>query len=269
MPPAIKLQCKLYAQDVQEAAADMPVKWTSGLQSNAQVINDRRLASIPDDGTFNTKMVIPSNAGFSPMIDSAFVSKKGRTAGGIKLAQYDSMRNSFGKYNDGLDYAFETVDGVFAKRFKDAVSAKQENWAVGVARKTLRITGDKVRGRSVAPIAAYLLTGDLRALGMLRAGDEWLTGTQYNISRDGEMGLVKQGVNQMVLTAAMRIIEADYQAAVVTAQNAILLTALNGLADVTKADPFTTPYADDESFIAWVKDIVTGKFYLHLQVYLT
>jgi len=269
MPGSIELQCKLYAPDVQEAAADMPPKWSGGLVNNAPTINDRRKQSVPDDGTFNTKVAIPSNAGFSPMIDASFVSKSERNATMIKQVHYDNLKKAFGKWNDALDYAFETVNSVEAKRFKDAVLAKQDNWAVAVALKTLRITGDKVRGRGVAPIAAYLLVGDPRAMSMLRPSDEWLDGAEYNIARDGERPALKSAVQLGLIQTGLAIISSDFDGAIITAQNAILVTLLNGLRDAAKADAFATPYDPAKSYIAWVKDVNTGKFYLHLQVYKT
>jgi hypothetical protein len=265
----IKLQCKLYAPDVQEAAGDMPPKWSGGLVNNAPTINDRRKASVPDDGTFNTKVAIPSNAGFSPMIDASFVSKSEHNAAMIKQLHYDNLKKAFGKWNDALDYAFETVDGVVAKRFKDAVASKQDNWAIAVAQKTLRITGDKVRGRGISPIAAYLLVGDPRAMSMLRPSDEWLNGTAYDIARTGERPALKAAVQMGLVQTGLAIISSDFDSAIITAQNAVLVTLLNGLKDTTKCDAFATPYNPTKSYIAWVKDVDTGKFYLHLQVYLT
>jgi hypothetical protein len=263
---AIKLHGKIFVPDTQEAAGDMPIKWNNGMGNNAVTMNDRRKASVPDDGTFNLKVAIPSNQGFTPMIDSAFVSKSERTADMITQAQYDNLKAAFGKWNDSLDYAFETVGGVEAKRFKDAVAAKQGNWAVAVARKTLRFTGDKVRGRGVAPIASYLLVGDGRAMAMLRPSDLWLAGSEYNIALDGQRPAFKAALQGALVQTGIAIVAASFDAAMITLMNDALVVLLNGISDITKADAFVYPIDPVKSFCAWVLDPATGKFYLDLQV---
>jgi hypothetical protein len=270
MAYTISAEWKLFVPGVQEAAADMPVKWNNGLANNAVAINDRRKASIPDDGTFNVKVAIPSNLGFSPMIDAAFVSKSERTASMIAQAHLDNLKKAFGKWSDSLDYAFETVAGVECKRFKDAVSAKQGNWAIAVADKTLRMTGDKVRGRGVAPIAAYLLVADARVMGMLRPSDIWIAGAPTNIARDGERPSFKTAIQQALIQTGIAIIASGFDATMITAQNTILETLLNGLEDIVKCDPFdNTPVAPDKPHCLWVHDPATGQFYLHGETGLT
>ncbi len=129
-----------------EPSGDMPDKWANGLTSNATRINDRRIQKIPDSGTFNSKVAGPSSVSFAPMVDSAFVSKKGRTAANVTRAQYKNLADGFDKWNDKLALAFATVDGVVAKRFVDQVNNSKNNWASAVASKTLRATGDRIRG---------------------------------------------------------------------------------------------------------------------------
>jgi len=263
---AIKFHCNLVVPATQEAAGDMPPKWENGLISNASVINDRRQASVSSDGVFNTKIAIPSSDGFSPMIDASFVSKSERTATMIKQKHLFNLSNSFGKWSKALDLSFATVGGVVAADFKNKVTNKKDNWAISVANTTLRITGDKVRGRGVSAIAAYMLVKDARVMGMLRIGDLWIAGAPYNIARTGERPAVKAAVQQALIQTGLNIIIANFDATIIDEQNDVLASMLTGLRDLAKAEVFVNPSDPTKSFAVWVKDPTTGQFYLDLQV---
>jgi len=263
---ATKLNGHIFVPDVQEVSGDMPIKWEGGLSSNATIINDRRIASVSNDGVFNTKMVIPSSAGFAPMVASGFISKSERTATMIKQKQYFNLSKSFGKWAKALDLSFATVGGVVAARFKEMITNKKDNWASAVANATLRLTGDKIRGRGVSAIAAYLLVGDSRAMGMLRPGDTWISGSAWNIARIGERPAVKAAIQQALIQTGMNCIISNYDVPTMLAQNNILASLLTGLADVAKSVPFVNPADPASSFAVWTKDPGTGKFYLDLQV---
>jgi hypothetical protein len=266
MAYALKMEYKAFAPAMQEPAADMVERFGDNMSNAAEVINDRRKASVPDDGTFNTKVAGPSSRGFAPMIDSTFVSKHEHTATAIKQLQQSKLAKSFSKWNLALDYIFGTVNGVVAARFKDLVQNKKVNWAAGVADSVLRVTGDRVRGRGVSAIAAYSLVADGRVMSMLRPADIWLGGVPYNIARDGERPSVKSAVQSRLVQAALMIFASGFDAATILAQNTITASLLTGLADAAKADPFVPVIIPDVNVCSFVHDIVTAEFYLHVRV---
>jgi len=244
-----------------EAAADMPEKWANGLVNNAAIINDRRIAKIGDEGTFQTKIAGPSSTKFQPMIDDDFVSQSGRNASNIKRSQYKNLASSFNHWSDKLDLAFATVDGVVAKRFKDQVNNSKDNWASIMANKTLRITGDKIRGL-YTPQAAYWMTGDPLANQMTN-GHTLLTGAPYDFTQGVLSQVFRAAVVNLLTQCAVMIIDADMLAAEITAQN----TRLNALAQMFKdaaIDDFAEPDAAPTSYLGYVYN--DPDFLLHVRI---
>jgi len=261
-----KFEVKLYVPATWEVAGDMPVRWKENLKNAAQFLYDRLVAKIPDDGTFINEMVTPSNKAYRGLLNPAFVSKSGRTAEGIGNAQAKNMERRFTRWFSHLAKAFAEVDGVPAKVFKEKVDAAIDNWALEVADKTMRLTGDKIRGRSVAPIGAFYLVGDERAQGWLRAGD-FADGAPYNIASDLERTAIKAAIQQKLIQGGMMVINSEYQNSVIVEQNTINATLLTKLRDPARCDAFVVTPAADKCFCSW--EMVDNFLVLHIQVGLT
>ena len=227
MADDIQVDIKITVPVSVEAAGDMPDKWAAGLVNNATVINDRRIAKIGDEGTFQAKVAVPSSAKFSPMIDAAFVSNSGRNQANIIRAQYKNLAGAFDHWNDKLALSFATVDGVEAKRFKDQVNNSKDNWATAAANKTLRATGDKIRGTLLGQ-ALYWLTGDYRANQMNNAL-EVVAGGPYQFMPISTKSIWKAGMMGQMVQSLMMILNADYLAAEIAVQNDILVYFCNNV----------------------------------------
>lgn len=244
-----------------EPAGDMPQKWADGLVANAAVINDRRIAKIPDEGVFQTKIADPSNAKYSPMIDADFVSQSGRNQANISRLQYKNLTKSFNHWNDKLDLMFATVDGVVAKRFKDQVNNTKDVWAEVIAGKTLRLTGDKVRGR-LASQAVYWMTGDRNANQMTN-GHVLLAGAPFDLTKGVLRQQFRAAAMNLIVQAGVLIIESDFNADEIAAQN----TRLNALADAFNSaglDDFAEPDAPANSHFGYVW--ADPEFFLHVRL---
>jgi hypothetical protein len=244
-----------------EAAADMPIKWAAGLVNNAATINDRRVAKIPDEGTFGTKVADPSSAKFSPMIDAAFVSQSGRTQADLIRLQYKNLADSFNHWNDKLNLSFATVDGVVAKRFKDQVNNSKDNWSDAIAKKTLRLTGDKVRGQ-LASQAVYWATGDYKANQMTN-GHELLAGGPYDLTQGVLRQQFRSAMMGLIVQSGLLIIAADFNAAVITAQNT-RLCALATMYNDAGLDPYAEPNAPATGYFGFVW--TDPEFKLHVRI---
>lgn len=227
MVDEIKLDFKITVPTSVEPAGDQPDKWAAGLVANAALINDRRIAKIPDEGTFQSKVAGPSSAKWQPMIDPAFVSESGRNQANIIRAQYKNLADNFNHWNDKLALAFATVDGVVAKRFVDQCNNSKDNWATEVSRKTLRATGDKIRG-TILGQALYWMTGDYRANQMTNYF-ELIDGAPYDFTYSGARSAFKAGFMGMLVRALIMILNADFLAAEITAQNTRLALYCNTL----------------------------------------
>ena len=257
----------LLVPDYQEVAADMEAKRVDGMVINATRMNDRRKYKVPDDGTYILKMAGPANLGYSPMIKDGFVARNGRNATEITTAHGKNAQDSFKKWNDSLDLMFKEEDGIKAKRFVDMVTNKKGNWSDEVGKKTLRLTGDKIRGLGVSAINAHLLVGYSHAMGWLRPGDIWGGGSPTNITVPGLEGSLKAGVTQLVTRAGLTIIHSGFNADTITRQNTNLRNLLNGMRDAATVDQFVlTTGAEDNHCVFALEGAL---FWLKVQVGLT
>ena len=259
-----KVSYKLQIPEHVEVAADMQEKFAEVLTVNATRINDRRSYKVGTSGDFNTKLAGPSSQRYSPMLDSAFVSRRGRTADQIAYAQKKNLEQGFEQYNDGLNLAFATVGGVVAKRFVDAVQNKKQNVSRELGRKTLRFVGDKIRGLGAGVIAANILVNEAGSQGLLRVGDEWLGGVPYMIGLPDNKAIVKQGIVQAITRLGMNIINSDFDADEIEDANDSLQVIMNALSDVSLANEFDSAMAAADSYLVFEK--LLGVFYLNCAV---
>ncbi len=259
-------ELKLFVPATWEPAADMPVRWRDHLKDSAMQLFERLTAKITDDGTYINELATPASKAYRSLIDPAFVSKGGRTAGNIKDAHAKNIGRKFSQWLANLTKSFATVDGVEAKSFKEKVDAAIDRWAIAVSDKSIRLTGDKIRGRSVAPIASFFLVGDERATSWTKAGD-MVDGTPYNITTDLERNAVKAAIQQKLVQGGMMVINSEYQPDVIDEQNAINAALLTKLREASRCDAFVATPAADKCYCSWEMD---GNFLvLHVQVGLT
>jgi len=245
-----------------EPSADMPTKWAAGLTNNATRINDRRIAKIGDEGTFQTKVADPSSAKFAPMIDAGFVSQSGRNQGNINRLQYKNLADSYNHWNDKLNLMFATVDGVEAKRFKDQVDNSKDNWAVAMGQKTLRLTGDKIRGM-LASQAVYWATGDYKANQMTN-GHELLAGAPYDLTQGALRQQFRSAMMNLIVQAGILILASDFLAAEITAQNT-RLCALATMFNDAALDPYAEPDAAPTGYFGFVFTDPELKLHVRIQ----
>jgi hypothetical protein len=259
-------ELKLYVPATWEVSGDMPLRWRDNLKNAAQYLFDRLTAKIPDDGTFINRVATPASQAYRSLLNPAYISKSGRTADDISNSHATNMGRKFSQWLTNLTKAFATVDGVQAKVFKEKVDAAIDRWAIAVGDKSVRLTGDKIRGRSVAPIAAFYLVGDKRASGWIREED-LADGTPTNITSDLQRTALKAAVMQRLLQGGMMVINSGSNPAVIAKQNDINAELLTMLKDPTRCDAFVATPASDKCFCSWAVD---GSFlYLHIQAGLT
>lgn len=231
-----------------EPAGDMPEKWAETLNANAQRIYDRMLEVLPDDGEYQSRVAEPANQKWNPMIAPGFVSQSGRSQKNIQRAHYKGLANAYTKFIELYNRAFATVDGVFAKLFKDRVNNSKDRWANGVAQSVLRITGDKIRGM-VIPQVVYWMTGDPLANKMTKHM-EVIGGGPYDFTKAGLRQQFRTAVTNLLISAGMNILKADMEAAEFTAQNARLVDLANAFADAT-VKPFVAGGGATDSLLEY------------------
>jgi hypothetical protein len=139
------------------------------------------------------------------------------------------LANVYTKFRENFERAFATVDGVFAKLFKDRVNNSKDRWALGVANSILRITGDRIRGM-VIPQVIYWMSGDARANKMTKHM-EVISGGPYDFTKSGLRQQFRTAATSLLIVAGMNILKADMDATEIAAQNARLVDLANSFRD--------------------------------------
>lgn len=206
-------------------------QWLNSLLANAQSINDKRKARIPDSTAFVSLIAQPSMKGYSSVLNPAFHSKSGLSAAQITANQGANIKTAFEKYQAKLDFLFETVDGVPAKRYKDLINQAADAYSKGVASRTLPFTGCKIEGIGLTAIATRWLTADVTTEGFLRGGDSVLAGGPYLICPPAKKPGLKAMLNQRLIQAGANIVKSAYSTAVMTAENQLTAEQIQGFVD--------------------------------------
>jgi len=251
MADEVKMDIKITVPVSLEPAGDMPEKWAETLTANAQRIYDRLLEVLPDEGEFQSKLAETSNQKWNPMIATGFVSQSGNSQKNIQRAHYKGIAGAYAKFIEMYNNAFATVDGVFAKAFKDRVNNSKDRWAIGVAKSVLRITGDKIRGM-VIPQVVYWMTGDPKANKMTKHM-EIISGSPYDFTKAGIRQQFRTAVTNLLISAGMNILKADMEAGEIAAQNTRLVDLANAFADttVTPVKPFVVGGGATDSLLEY------------------
>lgn len=212
-----------------EPTERMSEQWMDFLKESAPDLYAKLLESVSNWKDFQDKIGVVSHEEWVGYVNPAYKSKRGRNATDIINMHLEKIKEAYDKWAEKLAYIFETVDGVEAKRFRDFVDSARDRWVTGVTRSTLRFTGDKVRGRGVAPWAGYFLTDDKRAIGMMPPGAQVIQGGPVNVARNGLRPALKSGLTQKLIQAGVLISASKYDAAVVQEQNTIINDLIKGM----------------------------------------
>ncbi len=248
--------------DVPAIAPAIIERWKTHLKDQAERINTNRKAKIPDATAFNDKLATTAIQGWRNLLNPTFRSRAGLSAADIRASHQANLSEAFKKYNDQLDYAFATVDGVPAKRFKDLVDRAAEEFGEGIAAKALVFAGYRAAGLGLAPIATKWLTGDVTTEGHLRAGDEILEGGPYLVSSEAKKPGLKAMLNQRLIQAGIIILKAGLDSTVISTQNQLTAEQVQGFVDpALDLIPFV---AAGDSKVDYI--VVDGRLYLEIKV---
>lgn len=262
---AVISQVQLMVLSMPEALEWSKEQWAQGLKDNAERMNEKRKAKIPNANEFSAKLAGPSSLSYAGILNPGFVSRSGSSAEEIVASQYSNLKNSYQKYSEQLDYMFETVDGVPAKRFKDQVDLAKEDWSKGAGARTLAFTGSKVYAYGLSTLAGMWLTADPRIEGALRGGDVVVLGGPKLICFESAKPSLRTFLNQRLIQAGATLVKQDWLASAITKQNDLTNALLNGYRDpALNIEVFTT---GGDSHVDWVR--VGEAYYLEVQVAVT
>jgi len=216
-------------------------QWAEAFKLNALRINEKRLLMIPNEETFQSRLAKTSSDKFASFVNPAFTSESGLDGSEIISKQVANLKDAYLDYKEHLDWLFETVDGVPAKRFKEMIDRAREAFSRGVAKRTLPFTGVKVEQLGPAPIATRWLAGEAKIVGKLRDADKVLEGGPTMVTLNKSRSAFKAGLLGRLVQAGAGIIRANFSPAVISAQNAQTNHQVQSLIDPGLGlVPFTT-----------------------------
>jgi len=214
-------EVKLEIPEVSAAAADIAEKWAKNLGDNAELVENRIKTAIPDEATYQSRLATPAAEEWTQFVNPAYRTKRGHTRQQLVNTFAKNIGNAFGHWLGRITDAFAIVDGVKAKRFKDAVNNARSYIADQLRAKALRITGDRVHGIGAGSIAVYWLTGEPTVAGKLRPGDQLIDGAPSRICQIEMVQAFRAALMNRFVQGAMLISNSNYDAAIITEQNTI------------------------------------------------
>ena len=247
---------------MEETTAD----WRDTTKSKSSKADSHRRLKLANDGDYQSKLAQASAQKYRKLADAltagGYVSEHGRSGKEIRYMQESKIMESFDKYETGWDFQFETIDGVEAKRYKDGVDKGIDAYGDGVAKTTLRFTGD-VRQVGVATLSVLFLTGDEQTVGLLRGGDQIIAGGPVDVTRPGLRQLFKSGLLAKLVQAGILIVKSNFDTDVMLAQNTVINDFVNGLqvAAYVAFQPTVDPL---KSYCLFIRDGATFKLEINV-----
>jgi len=243
---------------------DMDEKWEVSSQANAEIVNKRRRAVIPDETRFQDRIVATSSEAYKASLAPDFVSKRGSTAQEIINRQTANLSRSYKKYREHLDYAYETVDGVACKRFKERIKAAREHYATGAGEKVIPFSGSRVYGPSVMTIVPAWLTKDPQVAGKLREGDELVGGGPLLVCPREHRSAFRAALASRLQQAGAAIVDSKYDAQIMKRHNDITNELIQTMVD---SDLGLAEFATEgDSYVNFMYKTERSGLYLEIKV---
>jgi len=237
--------------------------WAEGLKKRAPEIYQRLTQLIPDKTAFTEIIADRANLNWLRFVAPDFVSEGGQDKAAIDTSHAEKLRQAYEKWFTQLSHLFETVDGIPAKRFQDLVEANRSAYLQGVAKRVLPFTGLAVEGRGPVPKAALWLTGNQKVNRMLTAADTVLEGGPYRVCPRTKIPGLRAMLVQRLIQAGNNIIKANYEPAVIAAENQKTNEQVQGFVDpVLNLVPFV---AGGDSKVDYIID-ENKQLYLEIKV---
>ena len=204
--------------------------WAENLKARAPEVYQRIIAVVPDETKFYEVIANLANLNWMPFVAPGFVSESGQDKGNIVRSHADKLKTSYDKWIKQLNHVFETVDGIPAKRFIERVELNQSEFQKAMSTRVLPFTGLKVEGRGPAPKAALWLTGNQKVIRMM-GGGEILEGGPYLVCPRTKIPGLRAMLVQRLIQAGNNIIKANYDSAVMAAENQKTAEEIQGFVD--------------------------------------
>jgi hypothetical protein len=239
-------------------------QWAESMKANLPRMIEKMRAKIPDLKAYLEKLANPASAAWRNMINPLFKSRSGSDADSIRDSQRANLSRAYEKFETSLSHMYETIDEDVGKRYKEAIDNKKDLFAEGMGDRTLRFTGDKIRGKGVAPLAALWLAGDITAVDLLRPADKVLYGGPVDIALSGLSPQLKGGLVPRLIQSGMAVVYSEMDATRIATENTLINKFLSALRDDAVYEEFIEPLTPLKSHCGYF--VQDGQLYLRLQV---
>ena len=186
---------------------------------------------------FSSVIATPSIVGWDAVVTIG-TTRKGLSDAVVKGVRAGKVSAAFDKWFNNVMKMGEEIGGVPAKRLRDILEAKKDNWRNAVAVYGFRATGETAGTKGVAVAISLLLSGDPRGPMITGPGDD-LAGMPYDINQTGMSAMFRAALMGSVIQCFVLGSLADWDTVVMAALNAKLVAAANAFRDPAKVNLFT------------------------------
>jgi hypothetical protein len=237
MPVTTPASAKLFFPAVVDPTAKTIDRHATNTQAAAEAWYDHIMHVAGTAEKYDSVISTPSIVGYDAVVTIG-TTKKGLSDAVVKAVQAGKSKAGFDKWLENVSKMGETIGGVAAKRLKDILEAKKENWKNAVAVYGFRATGETAGTKGVATAIAMLLSGDPRGPLLTSPGDD-LVGMPYDINVAGMAGMFRAALMGSVIQCFVLGSIADWDTVVMDELNAKMVAAANAFRDAAKANEFT------------------------------
>ena len=204
-------------------------KWETMTINNAELADKRRRARIKGATEYQEIIAEGSSQSFSDYVNPNFTIKAGLNKQEIITKHFRNMVDGWQKYEDKLNYFFETVDDEPAKRYKEMVRLAASHYGQNVAKKLLAFTGTRFGGRGCAVLATKWLDGQGKTHGS----------TNITVKKGGALIIARPGLRTpfrgtlvpRLVQAGASIVRSEYDEAIIKKQNDTTNVLMNAMSN--------------------------------------
>jgi len=237
MPVTTPASAKLYFPAVVDPTVQTTDRHAVNVQAAAEAWYNNLLHVAGTAEKYDSVIATPSIVNYDAVVTLG-TTKKGLSDAATKALRSGKAKAAYDKWFNNVMKLGEEIGGVVAKRLKDILEAKKENWANAVAVYGFRATGETGGTKGIAVATAMLLSGDPRGPQITSPGDD-LEGMPYNINVAGMAPMFRAALMGSIIQCFTLGSISDWDTVLMAELNGKLVAAANAFRDPAKANAFS------------------------------
>lgn len=201
----LSLQSTIYASS--EGYQKIGTKWRRGCIRAASHINEDRKTAVGTKREFKEKVAKPLLQSARSYLYPMLKCKYGPNADLMMRKYRQKLFHSADKYFSELDGIYKTVNGIKARRYKEAIDKKSSSYLSQASRYLFPLTVAKYPKKSVVSLAAMALAGYPKIQKrFLKETDKLMSGNSVRITTPKMTGRFKRALNARIIKYGTRIL---------------------------------------------------------------